>query len=461
MSRYFIFALVVFAILLYSIDGTIVAVGFPVIISYFHTSLIVAGWIISIYQLAMTASLPLVGKISDVLGRKSTFMACVGLFTLGSLLCSIAPSIELLILFRFIQALGGAGILPSATGIVADKFPESRQRAIGFFSSIFPLGWIIGPNLGGWLIVWLGWRSLFWINIPLGLLVLVASSLLLHSDVRKKEEIDYMGAALVGISLCALMGGLSLIGNSQTTQTWVIAGVLFCAAIVAMVSLARHEVRSRAPIIDIEVMRGKPFIAANIYNFLYGAGIIGIMSLIPAFAVYVYGMSTVASGFILTPRSIGMIVASFAASNFIMSWGYRWPMILGTFIIAVGFVLLSLEPSNVAIFGKSLNNLTMLALLMLFLGVGSGISNPAANNACIELMPQRVATITAIRAMFRQAGGALSLTVATLVLHLSGTIAQGFFIVFIGVAVILLASITVIFAMPARPTHYPKPQINE
>jgi len=437
------------ALLLSSIDGTVVAVALPVVTSFFHTSLIVAGWIISIYQLALAATLPLAGKVSDVLGRKSTFMICVALFTFGSLLCSVAPDIELLIFFRFIQALGGAGIFPSATAIVADEFPDSRQRAIGLFSSIFPIGWIIGPNLGGWLIVSLGWRSLFWINIPLGLLVIIASNSLLHSDVRKKGDVDFIGATLVGVCLSALMAGLSIIGASHTKATWAIAGVLFCITIICVIFLVRHEIRAKDPILDIEVMKGKPFVAANVYNVIYGAALLGIMSLLPTYAVSVYGMSTFESGFILTPRSIGMIVASLVASHFIMRWGYRWPMVLGTSVIAISFFLLGLEPSGVTVFGRELNNLTTMGIMMLFLGLGTGVVSPAANNACIELMPERVASITGIRSMFRQTGGAVSITIATLLLHVVGNMTKGFSIICFGSAIALLASIPVIFAMPS------------
>jgi len=450
-SRYLVFATVGCALLLSSIDGTIVAVAFPVITSFFQTSLILAGWIISIYQLVLTASLPLAGKVSDVLGRKSTFMSCVILFTFGSLLCSVAPSIELLIFFRFIQALGGSGILPSATGIVADAFPDSRQRAIGLFSSIFPIGWIIGPNLGGWLIVSLGWRSLFWINIPLGLAVLFTSSLLLRSEDRKRRDIDFVGAALVAGSLSSLMASLSIIGNSQTAEAWTISAVLFCFGIVLGVFLFWHEVRAKDPLIDIELMKGKPFVAANAYNVVYGAALIGIMSLAPTYAVSVYGMSTFESGFILTPRSIGMIVASLIASHYISRWGYRWPMVIGTSIIAIGFVLLSLEPNSASVFGLNLNSLTLLMTMMLLMGLGTGIVSPAANNACIELMPQRVASITGLRGMFRQLGGVVSVTIATLLLHLVGNMARGFSIICIAIALGLLLSISFIFAMPSSP----------
>ena len=121
---------------------------------------------LSIYQIASTIVMPLVGKLSDIIGRKLTFILCLLMYILGSFLSAIAPTIEVLIIARFIQAIGGGGFMPSAVGIAAEEFPESRQKAIGLFSSIFPIGQILGPNLGGWLVSILGWKSVFWINIP-------------------------------------------------------------------------------------------------------------------------------------------------------------------------------------------------------------------------------------------------------------------------------------------------------
>lgn len=152
MSKYLIFATVSLVLLLSSISSTAVAVAFPQITSSFSASLILAGWVLSIYQLAATAVMPIAGKASDAFGRKFTLMLCLSLFTLGSLLCTIAPNIELLIFSRFIQAIGGGGFFPSATGLVADEFPRSRQQSIGLLTSIFAIGQIIGPNLGGWMI---------------------------------------------------------------------------------------------------------------------------------------------------------------------------------------------------------------------------------------------------------------------------------------------------------------------
>lgn len=341
--------------------------------------------------------------------------------------------------------------MPSAAGIVADEFPQSRQRAIGLFSSIFPIGMIIGPNLGGWLVSSFGWRSVFWINIPLGVIIAIASTLLLRSGERKEGKIDFVGACFLGGSLSALMSGLSVIGNAQTKQTWAVVGALFGTAIGFMIFFVRHEGGTKDPILDMEVLRGKPFIAANIYNLFYGAGVIGIMSLIPTYAVSVYQVSTFESGLILTPRSVGMIASSLTFSIFILRWGYRWPMIGGTSLAAISLLLLGFEPNEVTIFGIELSNMVLLFIIMALSGLGLGVAAPAANNACIELMPQQVATITGIRGMFRQTGGAVSITIATLVLHQVGNMAQGFHFILIGLAIVLLATIPAIFAMPSSP----------
>ena len=349
------------------------------------------------------------------------------------------PNVELLILFRLIQALGGGGFMPSAVGIVAEEFPESRQKAIGLFSSIFPIGQIIGPNLGGWLVDSFGWRSVFWVNVPIGLVALLFSALLLHPDKKKGASIDVLGAFLVGGSLASLMLGLTLMGYKAMLG---LAWMMLSVAIVLALLLLLHEARVEDPILDIEVLKTKPFIAANVYNFVYGTAVIGVLSLIPTYAASVYGMSALECGLLLTPRSVGMIASSVMTSIFIVRWGYRWPMIV-QFRHMVGLFFLGFEPKNTA----------LLYVIMLVLGFGVGTASPAANNACIELMPQRAATITGVRGMFRQTGGAVSVTIATLVLHKIGDMALGFSAIFIGLAMAFMATMPLIFMMPKSPNE--------
>jgi MFS family permease len=136
---------------MYSIDGTAVAVAFPKLIEELGTNVLWAAWTMSIFYMGVVTAMPLAGKVSDTFGRKRIFLISLVLFTSGSLACGLAPDIYTLIAFRFVQGVGGACFLPTASGIVSDHFPENRETAIGLFTSIFVMGSIIGPNLGGWI----------------------------------------------------------------------------------------------------------------------------------------------------------------------------------------------------------------------------------------------------------------------------------------------------------------------
>lgn len=451
MFRYLVFATVSLVLLLAGINSTAIAVAFPVMTSSFDASLILAGWVLSAYQLVIAAIMPLAGKLSDAFGRKRTFIIFLSLFTIGSLLCAIAPNVQWLIVFRIIQATGGGGFLPSAAGIVADEFPRSRQQALGLFTSIFPIGQIIGPNLGGWLVSDFGWRSVFWFNIPLALIALLATALLLKPMRGEKgTHIDLLGAGLLAGSLFAFLIGLSEIGNGSGARTWSFGGLLFVTGIVLMAAFIRHESRVQDPIVELKILKARPFLAANVYNFIYGVCVLGVLSsFIPLYAVSIYHVSTLESGLILTPRSIGMMLASTVTSFFLVRWGYRRPILTGTIIIAFSLFLLGLEPTGISIMGMKISSTVLLLGIMLLAGLGLGIAAPAANNACIELMPNRVATITGIRGMFRQFGGASSIAITSVLLHNIGDMARGFCIVFFGLSAIMLIAIPAIFAMPS------------
>ncbi len=164
MRRYLIFVTAGLALLMYAIDSTVVAVAFPVFTKDLHTDVLWSAWTISIFFIAVTMAMPLAGNLSDSFGRKKVFLISLVLFTGSSLACGFAPNIYTLIVFRFFQGIGGASFLPTASGIVSDVFPENRETAIGLFSSIYNVGAVIGPNLGGWIVSRYSWRYVFYIN---------------------------------------------------------------------------------------------------------------------------------------------------------------------------------------------------------------------------------------------------------------------------------------------------------
>ena len=417
MQAILVFVAIHLVLLVSSINNTAVSVAFPDITAYFDTSLVLAGWVLSIYQLVAVCSMVLMGKVSDVLGRKNTFLICSGLFVIGSLVASLAPNIQLLIAARFIQSIGGGGFLPVTIGIIVELFPRHRQQFIGIGMSIFSIGGIIGPNIGGWLITSFGWQSIFWFNIPIGLLATIPLFFLLKSERGKKVQIDYTGAGLLCAFLFTLMIGLTQIGHSGTTLGWLITGLLFVASILFMIIFIRHELKTQDPIVDLDLLRLKPFAAANFYNFIYGACLFGFSSFIPLYAVSVYGMTTIQSSYVLMARSIGILVASMISSLFSLKWGYRKPMMFGSIIVSAGLLLFGFEFSQVKILGTEISGVVFVSGVALLIGLGMGISTPASSNACLDLMPQRASTIQGVRGMFRQSGGAISIAITTLILQ--------------------------------------------
>jgi EmrB/QacA subfamily drug resistance transporter len=454
MRRYLIFAVVSLALLLSSISSSSVAVAFPVIISDMNTSLVLAGWILTSYQLVQTIVMPLGGKISELVSRRISFIVYTLLFSVGSVLCALAPNVYLLIGARIIQAAGGGGFMPCAAGIVADEFPEARQRYIGLFSSIFPIGAIIGPNLGGWMVEAFGWRSIFWFNVPLGIMVLALSRFLLskgHAGKTTGRSIDFVGAGLLFASISAFTIGLTELGSPETGISWVLVSFFLGLGVGLIVPFVLWERRVKEPIVDFELLKRAPFLAANMYNFIYGMCALGIFSLIPYYAVSIYDMTTFESGILLTPRSVGMMAASTITSFYLVKWGYRKPILAGTIFVIAAVILLALQPGAVEILGVKIEAIPLLFIIVGFAGLGHGTCTPAANNACIELMPDKVATIVGLRGMFRILGSSFGISIATVVIHVIGNVESAFFYVLLASAALLVISVPTIFVMPASP----------
>jgi EmrB/QacA subfamily drug resistance transporter len=434
---------------MYSIDGTAVAVAFPNFIRDFGTNVLWAAWTISIYLVAVTSVMPLMGKLSDSLGRKKVFLISLILFTTSSLACGLAPNIYILVAFRFLQGIGGASFLPTAAGIVSDEFPEHRERAIGLFTSIFQMGAIVGPNLGGWIVSRYSWRYIFYINLPIGIGLIVLILILLEDSERvRRPHIDFAGASLFFGAMLFLMLGLNFVAENFSVSSLLLTILFLVVSFSCLYLFSRQEKKDANPILDVVLLRSKPFLAANLCNMIAGAGVFGVFAFIPLFATSAYKLSTLVSGMILTPRSLAIIPASIVTSFLLKRSGYRRPMLLGMIIISFATILLGQEPGLWRMTGIHLGIAESIALIVMVSGVGIGIFYPASNNACIELMPEKVATITGLRGMFANVGGALGISLITIILHLSSTPASGFRIAFTSFGIGLLLTIPLVFLMP-------------
>lgn len=450
MRRYLIFLSAGLSLFMYAVDATVVAVAFPDFTRELHTTVLWSAWTISIFFIAVTMVMPLAGTLTDSLGRKRLFLISLFLFTGSSLACGFAPSIYVLIVFRFLQGIGGACFLPTASGIVSDQFPENREAAIGLFSSIFSVGAVFGPNLGGWIVSQYSWRYIFYINVPLGILLMISMALLLKESASfSRPKVDLAGVGLISGCLFLLMFGLSLAGENFSARSVLLAGILIIVSFVLAALFLLQEKRARFPVLDSRVLSSKPFVAANLANLVIGMVLIGVFSFVPLYAITIHRLSTLMSGMILTPRSVAMAMASAATSFLLKKLGYRWPMVFGFSLVA--FTTALLAPGMPIWNGVTSQETTLevLAILLFLNGVGGGATFPAANNACIELMPEKVDTIVAVRNMFRNVGGALGVSLATLILHAKSDVTGGFAAVFISFGIVFLFSIPLLFLMPA------------
>jgi EmrB/QacA subfamily drug resistance transporter len=434
--------LAAFAVLMASIDLTIVAVALPQLTDAFQAPLSWTTWTLTAYQLVQVIMLPLAGRLSDTLGRKRVFVFCVGAFTAGSVLCGLAPSIGLLIAFRALQALGGGGLMPSAIGIISDQYQKRRAQAIGLLSSVLPIGGIIGPNLGGYILEHWTWREIFFINVPIGIAVFAGVWLLLKEPEVGWQwpRVDPLGLAFFVGALGLLMYGLTMLADNpeliRSPGLW----ALVAASVVLFTLFLRNAQRSANPVIEYKLLAEKPFLAANLYNFFYGSVVFGFFSFVPYYAVVRYGMSPFQSGALLTPRGIAMVVTSALASVFLIPLGYRLPMLLGMFLIAASLLLLGQHVTVVQIGSTTIGGFWLLSFILAISGVGMGLANPAASNAAIELAPRQAAEITGLRGMFRLTGGAFTISCTVLVLSTFSNQAEGLEFMFSLLAVVLLVT---------------------
>ena len=447
---YLIFAIVSGTMLIASIDASIISVALLSLQKDLHTSLAWIGWTLTAYSLAGVSVIPLAGKLSDEWGRKRVFLISVALFTAGSIASGFAPNIYVLMLFRTIQAIGGGAFFPSAIGIISETFGARRQTFVGLFSSVVPLGIMIGPNLGGVIIDHLSWRWLFFVNAPIGMLLLFAGLRYLppNRPAGGRRGLDLRGTALFASAIGCILYAMASVANSEgdigSAQPW----VLLTLGLGLMAVFLRHENRTETPLMDLQLLKWRPLLATNIYNFVYGACVFGFFQFIPYYTQVAYGLSASQSGAILTPRSVMMALFSAASSFLIIRSGYRKPMIAATLIMSLSLLLLGLGLRHVSLFGITIPTPVWLGMVVGLAGAGFGIGSPASTNATLDLLPEKAAAVTGIRGMFRQTGGAMGTAIVVLALSLSPDKRVGMQHIFLALSAGLLITIPLIFMIP-------------
>jgi EmrB/QacA subfamily drug resistance transporter len=442
--RWLVFAIVSIGLFMASIDQTIVATALPAIEHDLRAGINWSGWTITIYALGQVIAMPMAGKISDMYGRKKVFGVSAAVFTIASLCCGFAPTMPLLLLPRFIQALGGGAFMPSATGIVADHFGPERDRAVGMFTSILPVGGIIGPIVGGIFVSYWSWRGIFLVNVPIGILLIALTIKFIPSSADRaagseNNRIDIRGIALLAVLIATAMFGVSYLGSGRIP---LYSPVFLGAEAVALVALwlfIRHSRRDAAPFVPYRLLRGRGFGVMNLINLVYGAAALGFSALVPLYAQNRYHISALGAGTLLTARAVGMIAVAGVAAMALRRTGYRRPMIIGFAVLAGGLVMMSLSPG--------ISAYAWLAIAAAITGFGMGLSVPASNNASLQLAPDQVAAIAGLRGMFRQSGAIIAVSVTTAIIARSSTpglVQAHVFVVFAILLVLLLPLIRLV-----------------
>mgnify|MGYP000846413480 FL=1 len=305
-----VYASLLVVMFLSAMDQTIVGTALPTIVGDLGGAAHMA-WILTAYTLAITVAMPVYGKLGDLVGRKNLFLVAIGLFLAGSALCGTADTMTQLIVYRFIQGLGGGGLMISSQAITGDLIPPRvRGTYMAPMGAMFGIASILGPIIGGWLTDSVSWRWTFWINLPLGVLAFIAIALVLRlPSSRLTSPIDWWGLAFMDAGAVAIVLMATWGGNQYAWTSPVIIG-LGTAGLVCWGLFAFVETRAADPILPWSILTNRTFIVATVVGMLAMGGMIGVMSYLPTYLQMVYGYSATASGLLLVPITIGMLVSS-------------------------------------------------------------------------------------------------------------------------------------------------------
>jgi EmrB/QacA subfamily drug resistance transporter len=387
------------------LDTTIVNVALPSIGRDLHASVSGLQWVIDAYILVLASLLMLSGSTADRVGRRRTFQTGLALFSLGSLLCSLAPSLGWLVAFRMLQAVGGSMLNPVAMSIITNVFiePRERARAIGIWGGVFGLSMALGPILGGLLVQEVGWPGIFWVNVPVGIAAIVLTALYVpESRASRARRPDPVGQVLVIVLLAGLVYALI----EGPASGWTSGEIIGCSALAAaaLCALIWYEPRRTEPLIDLRFFRSAPFSGAVAIAICAFATLGGFLLVNTLYLQDVRGYTPLVAGLYLLPMAAMTGIGAPIAGRIVGSLGTRLPLIIaGVFIIAAGVLLTHLENGT---------STAQLLLTYLILGTGFGMVNAPITNSTVSGMPRSQAGVAAgVASTSRQIGSSLGVAV--------------------------------------------------
>jgi EmrB/QacA subfamily drug resistance transporter len=395
---------VMLSIGLVAIDSTILATAVPAVVDDLggFTSF---PWLFSIYLLAQAVSVPIYGKVADLYGRKPVMLLGISLFVVGSLLCGVAWSMPVLILFRLVQGLGAGAVQPMGMTIVGDIYSMAeRAKVQGYIASVWAMASVIGPTLGGVFADYLSWRWIFLVNLPLGI---AAGWVMWHryeeNIESRKHTIDYLGAVLLAAGGTLLLLGL-LEGGVRWEWDSAVGLGIFVAAAVLLTAFVVVESRTPEPVLPLWIFRRRVLNAANSGAFIVGVLLLGLTSYVPLYAQGVLGHGALPAGLALAAMTIGWPIAASTSGRFYLTIGFRKTVLMGALFAISGAALLLPVDADSALWA--------LALPCFVMGIGFGyVASPGVIVAQSSVDWQNRGVATGTNMFSRSMGSAVGVAV--------------------------------------------------
>ncbi|MBQ0998279.1 MFS transporter [Streptomyces sp. RK62] len=406
--RLLILAICCMSLLIVSLDNTALNVALPALQSDLHASTSGLQWTIDAYTLVLASLLMLAGSTADRIGRKRVFMAGLVVFTIGSALCSLAPDLNSLIVFRMVQAVGGSMLNPVAMSIITNTFtnPRERARAIGVWGAVVGISMAAGPLIGGLLVETVGWRAIFWVNLPVGLAALLLTLRFVpESRAAKARRADPVGQVLVMLLFGSLTYAIIEAPTAPAAEVLVFGGL----ALAALAGLLVHEPRRAEPLIDLRFFRSAPFSGATVIAVSAFAALGGFLFLSTLYLQNVRGLDALHAGLWMLPMAALCFVCAPVAGRVVGNRGPRLPLLIaGASMTASGILFAAFEAES--------SDATLVLGYILF-GLGFGFVNAPITNTAVSGMPRAQAGVAAaVASTSRQLGQALGVAVIGAVL---------------------------------------------
>jgi EmrB/QacA subfamily drug resistance transporter len=420
--RLLVLAVCCSSLFIVGLDVTVLNVALPSIQHDLHAPVSGLQWTVDAYTLVVASFLILAGSTGDRIGRRRTFQAGLATFTIGSLLCSLAPGLGWLIAFRAVQAIGGSMLNPVALSIIANTFTDDRERAraLGVWGAVFGLSMALGPVLGGVLVATTGWRGIFWVNIPVGIAAIVLTALVVpESRAARPRRVDPAGQVLIIVMLASLTYAI-IEGPHLGWGSPVIIG-LFALAALAAAGLGIYEPRRDDPLLDLRFFRSAPFSGAVVIAISAFSALAGFLFLNTLYLQDVRHLSALHAGLYTLPMAAMTVLLAPVAGRITGQRGPRLPLLVAGVMTTAGALVMVGVTATTPV--------AVLLLAYLAFGIGNGMVNPPISNTAVSGMPRAQAGVAAaVASTSRQVGGSLgvALTGSAVTSALHGPLQTGF-----------------------------------